>query len=70
MASGKRVAVVCIKCLDPEAVVRLDLGAGNVNSFTCTGCDEEFTGAEIQAILNAAGAWHRVLTWANDYPRD
>jgi hypothetical protein len=55
---GRGFAAVCIRCGNPEAIVRLNLA--DVSEFKCDECGEEFTADDVRQFC---GAWQRVLAW-------
>jgi hypothetical protein len=58
--------IVCIKCLDQAATVRLDLD--DANTLTCAGCDETFTTDDVLTFLDAAIGWRKLLPWVTACP--
>lgn len=58
--------VVCIKCWDADAVVKLHLDGSQV--FECEGCGETFECLDVRAMLDAAAKWRKVLAWLEAAP--
>lgn len=60
---------VCIKCWNPEALVKLHMdGSGE---FECGECEETFTCAEVRETLEAMQTkWAKLIGWAESYPKD
>lgn len=58
--------VVCIKCWDADAVVKLHLDGSE--TFECEGCGETFECADVRLMLDAAKKWGRVLKWIDAAP--
>lgn len=59
--------VVCIKCWDADAVVKLHLD--DVDTFECEGCSETFGCGEVREKLDAMRkGWERVLKWVEAAP--
>lgn len=52
----------CIKCGE-EATVRLDLS--DLDAFTCSSCDAEFTADDVRAFV---AEWAKVLSWIDSAP--
>jgi predicted metal-binding protein len=55
-ASGRGFKAACIKCGEMEVSVSL----GDVTVFTCGSCSEEFTEAQVKAMIEE---WQAVLAW-------
>ncbi|VTU02763.1 unnamed protein product [Gemmataceae bacterium] len=60
---------VCIKCWNPEAVVKMHLdGSGD---FECAECEETFSCAEVKDCLKAMQErWGKLMKWVEAYPKD
>lgn len=59
--------VVCIKCWDADAVVKLHLDGSN--ELECNECGETFTCGEVREKLDAmVKGWGRVLKWIEAVP--
>lgn len=56
----------CIRCLDAEAVVALDLDGSGY--FRCQSCGEEFTADDVRDTLDAMKRWEKLLVWAEACP--
>ena len=54
--------VICPRCLNAESVT-LDLDDGD--RLHCPGCDEEFTVADVEALV---GCWSKLLPWIKQHP--
>jgi hypothetical protein len=57
------VNVICPKCLDPDAVVRLNVADGD--TLTCGGCEEEYSAARVREMV---ASWAKVLPWIEAHP--
>lgn len=58
---------ICIKCWNPDAVVRMDLDGSK--EFVCVECEETFSCQEVKDTLAAMQkGWSKLLTWAESYP--
>ncbi len=55
--------VICPKCLDPDAVVRLDVSDGD--ALTCGGCEEEYSATAVREMVDS---WAKVLPWIEAHP--
>lgn len=54
--------LTCPKCLSNE-VIRLDLTDGD--TLTCSGCDEEYSLADVEAVV---ASWSKMLPWLRCHP--
>lgn len=55
--TAKGFKAPCIKCGEP-CTVSLDLA--DVDTFSCSSCDETFTTAEVRELV---AEWSKVLDW-------
>ena len=55
--------VICPKCLDGDAAVRLDLNDGD--TLTCAGCEEEYS---LDAVRELVAGWAKLLPWLDAHP--
>lgn len=66
MAVGT-VNAVCIKCWNPDALVKMHLDA--TGDFECGECEETFTCEEVRDCLDAMkNQWEKLIGWAESYP--
>jgi hypothetical protein len=54
---------ICLKCLDPDAVLKLDLADGN--TISCESCNEEFSVIDVRRVLDG---WAKLLPWLEANP--
>jgi hypothetical protein len=60
---------ICIKCWDPEALVKLHMDGSGV--FECNECEETFACSEVRDTLAAMqGKWAKLIGWAEAYPQE
>ncbi len=63
-------SLYCPLCREVDAVsLRLD-GESPDGEFCCNACGEGFEIAEVQAIIDAAAKWSKVLKWVATMPTD
>jgi hypothetical protein len=60
-STRKGFSACCIRGGCPGVMVSLD----NADAFTCTACDETFSGQDVQRFL---GQWSAVLAWCAQAP--
>lgn len=58
----------CICCRNAEAVVSVDMDGTEV--FRCIECSEEFNREDVQAVIDGAAQWVKLLKWLDAYPKD
>ena len=54
---------MCPRCLERNATVTLDLADGD--TLHCNDCDEEFTVADVEALVES---WSKLLPWLKQHP--
>ena len=58
----KGFKVLCPKCGDPEATIRMDLN--NLSEVECSSCSETFSAREAARLMTAAARrWEAVARW-------
>ncbi len=62
----KQIKLLCPKCHDCEAAVQVNLYCPS--DFHCLECDEEFTAADVQEVIEATARWTKTLTWLSTMP--
>lgn len=58
----------CILCRDVDAVVCLDLDGSE--QFRCQSCEGEFTRDDVDAAIEGAKKWVKLLAWCDAYPQE
>lgn len=56
------MSLICPRCLE-EQCVKLDLADGD--TLTCPGCDEEYSLATVEALVEG---WAKILPWLKQHP--
>jgi uncharacterized protein (DUF983 family) len=56
-ATAKGFAVRCIRCGQEECI---RLNVNNLDTFSCSACDEDFTADDVRTEL---ARWARLLAW-------
>lgn len=60
---------ICIKCWNPDALVKLHMDGSGV--FECEECGETFECGEVRDTMEAMQTkWARLIGWAEAYPKD
>jgi hypothetical protein len=62
------VNAICIKCWNPDALVKMHMDGSGV--FECAECGEEFKCEEVRETMEAMRAgWEKLIGWAESYPK-
>lgn len=58
----------CILCRDVDAVVCVDMDG--TEQFRCQSCEGEFTREDVEAAIDGARKWKKLLAWCDQYPAE
>lgn len=58
--------MLCPKCNEWNPI---RLHTDDMDTFDCLGCDEQFTCADVQTMIEAAQKWQTLLAWVQTAPK-